>query len=65
MVVEGGRLQEVEQFCYLRVVLDSEAGAKRVVRAREMKWININEVDFWLAAKQRYAIEMLSMNLRS
>ena len=32
--VNGGMLEEVEQFCYLRDVLDCEGGAERAVRAR-------------------------------
>ena len=33
-VVDGGTLEEVEQFCYLGNILDSEAGVEREVRAR-------------------------------
>jgi hypothetical protein len=32
--VEGGRLAEVEHFCYLGDALDCEAGLERTVRAR-------------------------------
>ena len=31
LVVNGGILEEVEQFCYLGDVLDCEAGVKRAV----------------------------------
>ena len=34
LVVNGGMLQEVEQFCYLGDVLDCESGVERAVRAR-------------------------------
>lgn len=34
LVVDGGVLEEVQQFCYLGDVLDCEAGVERAVRAR-------------------------------
>ncbi len=34
LVVDGGELEEVQQFCYLGDVLDCEAGVERAVRAR-------------------------------
>ena len=34
LVVNGGVLEEVEQFCFLGDVLDCEAGVERAVRAR-------------------------------
>jgi hypothetical protein len=34
VVVDGGVIQEVQQFCYLGDVLDCEAGVERAVRAR-------------------------------
>ena len=34
LVINGGMLKEVEQFCYLGDVLDCEAGVERAVRAR-------------------------------
>ena len=33
-VVNGGMLEEVEQFCYLEDVLDCKAGVERAVRAQ-------------------------------
>ena len=33
-VVNGGMLEEVEQFCYLEDVLDCKAGVERAVRAK-------------------------------
>ena len=45
MEVNGGRLEEVHQFCYLGNVFDCEAGVERAVRARVaaawMKWKEI------------------------
>ena len=35
LVVNGGMLEKVEQFCYLRDVLDCEGGMERAVQARE------------------------------
>ena len=34
LVVDGGVLEEVQQFCYLGDMLDCEAGVERAVRAR-------------------------------
>ena len=52
IVVEGGVIGVVTQFCYLGDVLDSEGGAERAVRARvaaawgkwrEISWLSLNK----------------------
>ena len=39
MVVNGGMLEEVEQFCYLGDVLDCEADVEKAVHARLNSWM--------------------------
>jgi len=34
LITASGRIEEVDEFCYLRNVLDSEAGLEITVRAR-------------------------------
>jgi len=34
LITTGRRIEEVDEFCYLRNVLDCEAGLERAVRAK-------------------------------
>ena len=45
LVVDGGVLDEVQQFCYLGDVLDCEAGVERAVRSRvAIAWARWREI---------------------
>jgi len=52
-----GRIEEVDEFCYLGNVLDCEGGLERVVRARVAAALNKTEGDGEFDNKQKYSIK--------